>query len=73
MPCTMHTPCTMHSAHTLHTPQVFRALEADLQLGPSALSSLALLQSLSMAVAAPVLTLTLTLTRLGGCSSLRPG
>ena len=54
MPCTMHTPCTMHSAHTLHTPQVFRALEADLQLGPSALSSLALLQSLSMAVAAPV-------------------
>ena len=39
-------------ASLLHS--VFRALEADLQLGPSALSTLALLQSLSMAVAAPV-------------------
>ena len=44
--CRAHLPCT--------PAQVFRALEADLQLGPSALSSLALLQSLSMAVAAPV-------------------
>ena len=33
---------------------VFRALEADLQLGPTALSKLALLQSLSMAIAAPI-------------------
>ena len=39
-------------ASLLHS--VFRALEADLQLGPSALSSLSLLQALSMAVAAPV-------------------
>ena len=39
-------------ASLLHS--VFRALEADLQLGPSALSSLALLQSLSMAIATPV-------------------
>ena len=53
-----HLPCT-HAIHTCRaqapcTRQVFRALEADLQLGPSALSTLALLQSLSMAVAAPV-------------------